>query len=409
MNTYYDIAIIGGGAAGFFGAIAASENNNKFKIAIIEKHHEFLRKVSISGGGRCNVTHNQPEPALFVKSYPRGEKELRQVYNRWGQKETIQWFADHDVELKIEADGRMFPTTDSSQTIIDCLMKATKELGVKLMYSVSVEHISKDNNYYILSTNRGTISCKKLLIACGGFHQSNYYDFIRELGHTIIEPVPSLFTFNIEDKELRSLSGISVPNATVKIAGIKKGWVGPLLITHRGLSGPAILKSSAWAANELHEQNYIFDIYINWGWAANEQVAIDKLKSEYKTQKKKVGNTPFGFLPQRLLYYIFEQAEMNIEMLWADVSKAMIYKLASVLTAQKLKVTGKSTNKDEFVTAGGVTLNEVNMQTMESKLHPNLYFAGEILNIDGITGGFNFQAAWSTGRLAGEAMGDERI
>ncbi len=409
MDAYYNIAIIGGGAAGFFGAIAAAENNSKLKIAIIEKHHQFLRKVSISGGGRCNVTHNQPETSLFVKAYPRGEKELRQVYARWGQKETVQWFADHDVELKIESDGRMFPTTDNSQTIIDCLMKATHELGVKLMDSVSVEHITKDKNYYILKTNRGTISCKKLLIACGGFHQSNYYNFIRELGHTIIEPVPSLFTFNIEDKELRSLSGISVTNATIKIAGIKKGWEGPLLITHRGVSGPVVLRASAWAASELHEQKYIFDIYINWGWATNEQVALDKLQQEYKLEKKKVGNTSLPPLPQRLAHYILQQANIDLDMHWVNVPKANLQKLASLLTAQQFKVTGKSTNKDEFVTAGGVALKEVSMTTMESKLHPNLYFAGEILNIDGITGGFNFQAAWSTGRLAGVGMGDKSI
>ncbi|MDZ4758210.1 MAG: NAD(P)/FAD-dependent oxidoreductase [Bacteroidota bacterium] len=403
MDSYYDIAIIGGGAAGFFGAIAAAETGAK-DIVIIEKQHKFLRKVSVSGGGRCNVTHNQADTSVFVKAYPRGEKELKQVYARWGQQETIQWFAKHGVELKTEADGRMFPVTNDSQTIINCLMDEAEKQHIKLMDSVSVEHISYDNNQYILKTNRGTITCKKLLIACGGFHQSNYYNFIRELGHTIIEPVPSLFTFNIEDKNLRSLSGISVPNGRVKIAGIKKGWEGPLLITHRGLSGPVILKASAWAASELHQYNYRFDITINWGWAANEQVAMERLQSEYKTQKKKVGNTSFGTLPQRLLYYIFEQAEINTDMLWADVPKASLYKLATLLTTQQLTVTGKSTNKDEFVTAGGVALNEVNMQTMESKLHPNLYFAGEILNIDGITGGFNFQAAWSTGRLAGEGM-----
>jgi predicted Rossmann fold flavoprotein len=402
MNQNFDIIIVGGGAAGFFTAINIVEKNPKLKVAILERGSEVLSKVRISGGGRCNVTHACFEPNELVKFYPRGEKELRGPFHQFCSRDTIEWFGNHGVELKIEDDGRMFPVSNSSQTIIDCFLQATQKLGIAVLTGQSVQSIFKKDNFWKVETQSETYIAEKLILATGS--NPKIWEMLQTFGHAIISPVPSLFTFNIKDSRIKELPGVSAI-VSVKVKDTKLTSTGPLLITHWGMSGPAILKLSAWGARILHDKNYQFTIFVNWlNDVATEdsEKILKELKQEHA--KKAVSKkSPFDF-PNRLWESLVLASSIGSETKWADVSKIQLQNLANQLTNSSFQVNGKSTFKEEFVTAGGIDLKEINFKTMESKLQENLYFAGEIVNIDAITGGFNFQNAWTSGFIVANAV-----
>ena len=400
MNSKYDIIIIGGGAAGFFSAINIVERNPKLKVAILERGKEVLSKVRISGGGRCNVTHACFEPNELVKFYPRGEKELRGPFHQFCSGDTIEWFENHGVELKIEDDGRMFPVSNSSQTIIDCFQEAVKKLKIDVLTNHSVQELYKTETHWKITTTQDVFTCEKIVMATGS--NPKIWELLQNVGHSIIEPVPSLFTFNIKDSRIKELPGIAT-QVSVKVNGTKLESTGPLLITHWGMSGPAILKLSAWGARILHDKNYQFYIEVNWLNDIDIQDAellLKDLKQEHakKTVSKK---SPLN-LQNRLWESLVLASNIGNETKWADLSKNQLQNLANQLTKSTFQVNGKSTFKEEFVTAGGIDLKEINFKTMESKLHSNLYFAGEIVNIDAITGGFNFQNAWTSGYIVAQ-------
>lgn len=407
MNQNFDIIIVGGGAAGFFTAINIVEKNPKLKVAILERGKNVLEKVRISGGGRCNVTHACFEPNELVKFYPRGEKELRGPFHQFCSGDTMEWFEKHGVELKIEEDGRMFPVSNSSQTIIDCFINATQKLGISVLTGQSVQSIFKGTDYWKVETNLETYACQKLIMTTGS--NPKIWEMLTAIGHTIVSPVPSLFTFNIKDSRIKDLMGISA-FANIKMKNSKLEASGPLLITHWGMSGPGILRLSAWGARELFDKNYQFTIFINWLNdidAKEAEKILKELKLEHakKTVAKK---SPFE-LPNRLWESIALASGITIETKWADLTKTQLQNLTEQLTNASFQVNGKSTFKEEFVTAGGIDLKEINFKTMESKLHQNLYFAGEIMNIDAITGGFNFQNAWTSGFIVAEAVVIDKI
>jgi predicted Rossmann fold flavoprotein len=402
----YDIIIVGGGAAGFFTAINIVEKNPKLKVAILERGKTVLEKVRISGGGRCNVTHACFVPNDLAKFYPRGEKELRGPFHQFCTGDTIDWFEKHGVELKIEDDGRMFPTSDSSQTIIDCFLSATKKFGIQVLTGQSVQSIFNPevsgDDFWKVETNHEQFLCQKLIMTTGS--NPKIWDMLHQLGHTIISPVPSLFTFNIKDSRIKDLMGLSA-FAKVKVKGSKLEASGPLLITHWGMSGPGILRLSAWGARELFDKQYQFILQVNWLNEATFEEAMDSLKELKQLHAKKAVSkkSPFEF-PNRLWESLVLASNIDSEIKWADVSKKQLTDLANQLTNGEFKVNGKSTFKEEFVTAGGIDLKEINFKTMESKLHENLFFAGEIVNIDAITGGFNFQNAWTSGFIVAQSV-----
>lgn len=406
MISNYDIVIVGGGAAGFFTAINIAEKNPKLKIAILERGKEVLSKVRVSGGGRCNVTHACFIPNDLVKFYPRGEKELRGPFHQFCSGDTIEWFEKHGVELKIEEDGRMFPVTDSSQTIIDCFLNAAKKLKIEVLTGQSLQSIFKGENYWKLETNQQSFKCEKLIMTTGS--NPKIWEMMQSLGHSIVEPVPSLFTFNIKDNRIKDLMGVSA-FASVKVKDAKLKASGPLLITHWGMSGPGILRLSAWGARELATKNYQFTLQVNWLNDLDFETVLDDLKViKEENSKKQVSKfCPFDF-PKRLWESLLSASEISADTKWADVSKKQITDLVNQLTNGQFQVNGKSTFKEEFVTAGGIDLKEINFKTMESKLHPNLFFAGEILNIDAITGGFNFQNAWTGGFLISQSFSNTK-
>ena len=395
MNQNFDIIIVGGGAAGFFTAINIAEKNPRLKIAILERGKQVLEKVRISGGGRCNVTHACFVPGELVKFYPRGEKELRGPFNQFSSGDTIEWFEKFGVVLKTEADGRMFPVSDSSQTIIDCFLNATKKMGIAVLTSQSVQSIFKSDDYWKIATQSETFVAEKLILATGS--NPKIWEMLQTFDHSIVSPVPSLFTFNIKDARIKDLMGLSA-EANVKINDSRLSASGPLLITHWGMSGPAILKLSAWGARILNEKNYQIYITVNWLKDLNtaECEAILRATKLEHAKKAVLKKSPFDF-PSRLWESFVVAANVDTETKWADLNKNQLQSLASQLTNAVYQVNGKSTYKEEFVTAGGIDLKEINFKTMESKLHKNLYFAGEIVNIDAITGGFNFQNAWTSG------------
>ena len=402
MNQKYDIIIVGGGAAGFFTAINCVEKNPNLKVAILERGAEVLNKVRISGGGRCNVTHACFEPNELVKFYPRGEKELRGPFHQFCSGDTVEWFEKHGVELKIEADGRMFPVSNSSQTIIDCFLEATKKLKIDILTHQSVQSIFKTANYWKIETPNEQFSAQKLILATGS--NPKIWEMLQTFGHLVVNPVPSLFTFNIKDARIKELPGVAT-HVSIKVKDTKLSSNGPLLITHWGMSGPAILKLSAWGARILHDKNYQFTIFVNWLNDLDSE-DVEKILKELKLEhaKKAVSKkSPFE-ITNRLWESLVLASGIEAETKWADLSKIQLQNLSEQLTNGVFQVNGKSTFKEEFVTAGGIDLKEINFKTMESKLHENLYFAGEIVNIDAITGGFNFQNAWTSGFIVAEAI-----
>lgn len=405
MNSNFDIIIVGGGAAGFFTAINIVEKSPKLKVAILERGKNVLEKVRISGGGRCNVTHACFVPNDLVKFYPRGEKELRGPFHQFCSGDTIEWFEKHGIELKIEEDGRMFPTTDSSQTIIDCFLSASQKSGIQVLKGQSVQSVFKGEDYWKVETNNETFACQKLIMTTGS--NPKIWDMLKEIGHNIILPVPSLFTFNIKDVRIKELMGLSA-FAKVKVKNSKLEASGPLLITHWGMSGPGILRLSAWGARELFDKNYQFMLQVNWLNETDFEEAMETLKDLKQEHAKKAVSkkSPFDF-PNRLWESLVVASDIDSEQKWADLSKKQLTDLANQLTNGEFQVNGKSTFKEEFVTAGGIDLKEINFKTMESKLHPNLFFAGEIVNIDAITGGFNFQNAWTSGFIVAQSITQE--
>jgi predicted Rossmann fold flavoprotein len=401
-NTGKTLAVIGGGAAGFFCAINAASKNPDLKIILLEKTGKLLSKVKISGGGRCNVTHACFSISEMAKKYPRGEKFVKKTFHQFFTTDIINWFESRGVTLKAEADGRMFPDTDSSQTIIDCLLREANKHQVEIRMNADVKSVRQDEEQFLIRlANEKYILADYVTIACGGYPKSSMFDWLTALGHTIEEPVPSLFTFNIPKHPIIGLMGISVKEAQVKINGSKLKESGPLLITHWGLSGPAILRLSAWGARELQQRDWHFTIQVNWVPEFNEETIREEVLTYRKTlaTQKVVNKNPFG-LPGRLWEFLVLQAGISEEIRWAEIPAKEQNKLIKNLCAYELEVKGKTTYKEEFVTAGGILLSEIDAQTMMSRKIPNLFFAGEILNVDGITGGFNFQNAWTTGYIA---------
>ena len=399
------LIVVGGGAAGFFCAVNAKRMNPELEVLIVEKTGKILSKVRISGGGRCNVTHQCFEVPVMSKRYPRGMNLVKKTFYQFFTHDTIDWFRERGVLINAEDDGRMFPATNSSETIIECLVKEMRIHGVELWCNHDVKSLFRVAGKWQLTFTTGQMDCDYVCVACGGYPKASSFSWLTELGHTIESPVPSLFTFNMPGNRVTSLMGISVGHANVKIAGTKLQETGPLLITHWGMSGPAILKLSAWGARVLSDAGYRFKILINWVPAFKEpgiRELFDSLRQEARAQKVS-GRNPFG-LPQRLWEYLLEESGCKAEWRWADLPASHQNRLTSNLIAMEYEVSGKTTYKEEFVTAGGINLSEINANTMESKLHPALYFAGEILNVDGITGGYNFQHAWTSGFVAAKAI-----
>jgi len=403
------VVVIGGGAAGFFGAIACAEANPQARVWVLEAGYAPLQKVRISGGGRCNVTHACFDPALLVQQYPRGGKALRGAFTRFQPRDTVDWFGVRGVTLKTEADGRMFPVTDDSGTVVACLQNQAERLGVRVRTTAAVVAVEREGSGFVVYLKSGErLACDRLLLATGSSPQG--HRLAKHLGHTLVPPVPSLFTFMVRDPELQELAGVAVPTVRMRLQcpdATPLEQTGALLVTHWGLSGPAILKLSAWGARALHDSRYRAELRVNWipqitAEAARSQLAVAKAENP----RRAIANTlPFN-LPRRLSHYLVSRADIPIDHRWADFSRPQTHRLLQELTQGTYAIQGKGVFKDEFVTCGGVLLPEVNFKTMESRLCPNLYFAGEILDIDGVTGGFNFQSAWTTSWIAGQSMND---
>lgn len=400
------VVIAGGGAAGFFAAIACAEADPGCAVTLYEATAHPLAKVKVSGGGRCNVTHACFEPRELVQRYPRGGRELLGAFHRWQPRDTVAWFEGRGVPLKTEADGRMFPTTDSSQTIVDCLETAAARAGVRVVLRTGLQAVARTSaGFQVTLTTGEVVSCDRLMLATGGNKSNTGFAIAAQLGHTIEPPVPSLFTLHIDDPRLKELSGVSVEEAVTAVRGTALKERGPLLITHWGLSGPAVLKLSAWGARLLHDCGYRFTLTVNWAPAFNPETLRAALEQAKAANPKKQLATwcPVG-LPLRLWEKLLPAAGLKPDATWATVSGAGLRALAAQVGAGEFAVTGKSAFKEEFVTCGGVRLAEIDFKTMESRLVPGLHFAGEVIDVDGITGGFNFQAAWTGGWLAGRAM-----
>ncbi len=407
MSTPQRILVIGGGAAGFFAAITCAEKSDT-QVFLYEATPHLLSKVKISGGGRCNVTHACFEPEQLVKNYPRGGRELLGAFHRFQPRDTLAWFNSRGVETKTEEDGRMFPTSDNSESIVNALTDAAQKNQVKILVQHGVKTIQYLNEKFEVELNSGEMELfDKVIIATGGNKSSGGLAIAESFGHTVIPPVPSLFTFHIQDNRLVDLAGLSVEKVKVRACGTKLITEGPLLLTHWGMSGPAILKLSAWGAREFAKSNYLFSIEINWVPELS-QTALSRKLNEIRIAEARKQIATFSPLPipQRLWERLLIAAEINPTTPWAHINNQQLDKLYKQLTQAEFTVTGKSMFKEEFVTCGGVKLSEINFKTMESRKQPGLFFAGEVLDIDGVTGGFNFQSAWTTGWLAGQAAGD---
>jgi predicted Rossmann fold flavoprotein len=399
------IIVVGGGASGFFAAINCAIHFPKSKIVILEKSNKLLSKVKISGGGRCNVTNHCFDVDELLKNYPRGAKELKQVFSQFSVLDTIKWFEEKGVKLKVEHDGRMFPESNSSETIINCFLNEAKKynIDVKLNEEVlSIHKVKNGNNLQVKTINQEFVA-DAVICSIGGHHQLKNYSFIKQLGHTIDELVPSLFTLNIPLDNIKQLMGLSVKNGIVKVINTKHQYTGPVLITHWGFSGPAVLKLSAFAANDFYKLNYQAQISVNWTGIANEELLKHELQNHLH-QKSLIVNTPLFEIPKRLWEFLIEKSDISNTKPWIELGKKQLNKLAQTLSNDIYLMHGKTTFKEEFVTSGGINLKEINFKTMESKLVPHLFFCGEVLNIDGITGGFNFQNAWSTSWIASKSV-----
>ncbi len=399
------LIIIGGGAAGIFCAVNAARLSPGLKVTVIEKTSKILAKVKVSGGGRCNVTHHLFDADAFSKQYPRGARFVRKAFYHFFSTDTIQWFKERGVQLHAEADGRMFPTTNNSQTIIDCLLKEAEKYGIEILMQTAVEKIERHHQWNITLKDQLTLKADFICIATGGSSKKEGYDWLASLEHNIIEPVPSLFTFQLSDHPICSLMGVTVKKVSVKIMGEKLKETGPLLITHWGFSGPVVLRLSAWGARMLYEKQYHFTILVNW---------LDDMKEEalhlfFQQQRKENGGKKIYAgcpleLPVRLWIYFLNVSGIEEKMRWADLTQKQQQALTKQLIAGEFIVSGKTTFKEEFVTAGGVDLRQINPATMESKLHEGLFFAGEVMDVDGITGGFNFQHAWTSGMIVAASV-----
>lgn len=406
------LIIIGGGAAGFFCAVNAARMNSSLKVTLLEKSNKLLSKVKVSGGGRCNVTHACFEIPDMIRKYPRGTNFLKKSFHQFFTTDTIRWFDERGVKLKAEADGRMFPVTDSSQTIIDCLMNEANIYHVEILMNAEVTALKQDDGQFLLELrSRPTITCDYLCISCGGYPKESMFDWIKQTGHSVEPPVPSLFTFNIPGHPITKLMGITVPEGFVKIVGLKLAEKGPVLITHWGISGPAVLRLSAWGARELAQglepgsKSWEFITTINWLGELKENLVkeiFQELRINSASQKI-IGRNPFG-LAARLWEFLADESGVTDALRWADLPSKVQNLFIQKLTNYRLEVRGKTTFKEEFVTAGGILLNEIDPNTMHSKIIPNLFFAGEVMNVDGITGGFNFQHAWTSGWIAAKAI-----
>jgi hypothetical protein len=398
-----EVAVLGGGAAGFFAAISYRQYHPDATVVLYEKSDKLLAKVKVSGGGRCNVTHACFSVSQLVKNYPRGEKALRKSFEIFNVTDTVQWFESRGVKLKTEDDGRMFPVTDNSQTIIDCLITEARKVGVLIKTRSPVAGIERiQDGFSLRFSDNSEKKFDKVIVATGGSPRLEGFDWLKKLGHTIEPPVPSLFTFNIPGNDITSLMGVAIENAAVWIEKTKLKQYGPVLITHWGLSGPAVLKLSAFGARILNELQYNFIAHVNWLGEMNEEETRTQIAEELKNSHlKKIRNSKPFDIPSRLWFYLLEQSGISEDTRWTDLKKEHRHRLIKYLTNHEFEVKGKTTFKEEFVTCGGVSLSDVNMQTMESRVCPGLYFVGEVLDIDGVTGGFNFQAAWTTGFLAG--------
>jgi predicted Rossmann fold flavoprotein len=400
------LIVIGGGAAGFFCAVNAARLHPGLEVIILEKTNKLLSKVRISGGGRCNVTHALFDITEMSKRYPRGQNFVKKTFHQFFTKDTIGWFEERGVELKTEADGRMFPVTDSSETIVDCLFKEVNKYGVQVKMNTGVTGLIRDKDQWKITTEKNeTLVADFICIATGGYPKASMFDWILATGHHIEDPVPSLFTFNLPNHSITELMGVSVEKVRVKIAGSKLTEDGPLLITHWGLSGPAVLKLSAKGARAFKDMDYKFKVHINWMPGMNEQPLKDHLQSlRSSSPSKMIANLNFSNLPNRLWIYLLETSGIKTETRVADLTAKSENALIKNLVDYVVQVSGKTTFKEEFVTAGGIDLSEVDANTMMSRIHPNLFFAGEVLNVDGVTGGFNFQHAWTSGWIAANAI-----
>ena len=394
------VAVIGGGAAGFFAAISCRQHNPGAEVYLLERSDKLLAKVKVSGGGRCNVTNEIFSVADLIKNYPRGGNKLKSLFSKFNVKDTFTWFESRGVKLKTEADGRVFPVTDNSQTIIDCLVSEAEKTGVIVNKKYPVNSLIKKDKYFLINNQ---LQIDKIIIATGGNPKPEYYNWLKDLGHNIIMPVPSLFTFNLPGEKIRGLMGVAVSPVKVSIAGTNLNYTGPLLVTHWGFSGPAVLKLSAFGARLLNEMNYNFTVKVNWAADFNEEKLRELIisKSQEGGKKKLVNFNPLN-LPSRLWGFLLQKLMVNENLSWNELNKKEKNRVINLLVNDEYTARDKTTFKEEFVTAGGVDLSDVNMQTMQSKKCEGLYFAGEVLDIDGITGGFNFQAAWSTGFIAGK-------
>jgi hypothetical protein len=407
-----DIVVVGGGAAGLFAAVTCAEARPGAKLTVVEKGPRFLSKVRISGGGRCNVTHACFEPRELSGHYPRGGPALVAPFQVFQPRHTIAWFESRGVKLKTEADGRVFPVTDSSKTIIDCLLGAAQAAGVELVANRALERVSRrpEDGFELGFDKGGTCSCQRLMLATGGCRVAAAGQLAVSLGHTLEPPVPSLFTFQIAAAWVRELAGISVPSVEVSLPGLGLRERGPVLLTHSGLSGPVILRLSAWGARALHERDYQFPLRLNWLPHLEAQALAEDLESRRRAQPARfVASTPLPPLAGRLWQHLVLAAGIGGETRWAELSRSARHRLVQQLRLTELQVSGKTLNRDEFVTCGGVRLSEVSFKTLESRICPGLYLGGELLDIDGLTGGFNFQAAWTTGWLAGRAMSGQGV
>ena len=405
------LAVIGGGAAGFFCAVNAARLNNDLQVILFEKTSKLLSKVRISGGGRCNVTHACFDIAEMSNRYPRGKNFVKKIFHQFFTTDTIEWFQSRGVALKTESDGRMFPVTDNSQSVIDCLLREANKYRVDIRMNREIKKLIRVNDQWqLLFSNGEELIADFVCIACGGYPKPEHFNWLTEVGHSFENPVPSLFTFNMPGNNITALTGISVPQARIKVTGTKLEEQGPLLITHWGMSGPAILKLSAWGARWLHEKEYNFSITVNWVPDLHQhemQETLQSLRVERASRKIAVQNS-FA-LPNRLWEYLLQQVSVLPDMLWSNLTSVQQNKLASILCSQEFTVKGKTTYKEEFVTAGGIQLKEIDANTLQSKICKGVFFAGEILDVDGITGGYNFQHAWTTGWIAAKHIATKNL